>query len=988
MSKKDLFDRAIRGKASRRRPSRTASNTPKAAATESAESGTETRVGRRVIRRRSRTSTEAPTPSRTAATGRGVVRRSSNAPSTTSSRRTVVRRPAKPAAEAPAVQAKAKAPATPAPVPPTVEPTAPATPEVVPAAEVAPAPAPAEAAPAAQAEAVAPAAQAEAAAPAAEAEAAAPAAATEAPADNAQAAQAADATAAAEVAAPAEAPAAVQAPEAETPTVESTPAAAEASPAPEPAAAEAQPAADAEPATKSASSRLARSLPRADGSKPAGPKKGRHFPGLGSAVVRPPPGYDPDDPSGNRQRAQAAARQAQAARQRTRPAAAGGAAGSRGTPGSQWRDQRPGAAKSGAGKTDYSKRKGAERARPAKRRRRRGYGAAGMDDRFRPRRPRRKKRTGPKKVSPKAKAIKRRVEVSGTITVSQLAHGMSVKAGQVIRTLMGMGQMATANDALDFDTAELVAQEFDYEAINAAFQEDALMIDVADAEEDLEGRPPVVTIMGHVDHGKTTLLDSIRNANVASGEAGGITQHISSYQVTHNGGPITFIDTPGHAAFTAMRARGAQVTDIVVLVVAADDGVMPQTIEVINHAKAADVQIIVAVNKCDKPEAQPQRVRQQLLEYGLVSEDFGGEVIFADVSAITGQGIPELLESIQLVAEVEDYKANPDRHAEGSVIEARLERGRGPVSVVLIQHGTLKRGDHFVVGTTWGRVRAMLDHRGKKLKTAGPSTPVEIMGLQDVPVAGDNFVVVGSDKDAKALAQHRIEEARQKSLATGSKRMTLEELLQRGGQDEILKLNLILKSDVGGSLEALKGSIDNIEVDGTDIRILHSAVGAVSESDVTLAHTNQAVVIAFNVRPDANARRVMDGLGVEVRTYKVIYEALEDIEKALKGLLGPDIQEVVQGTAEIRQTFAVPKVGTIAGCMVTMGSIARSHQIRLIRQGKIVWEGRLGSLRRFKDDVRKVENGYECGMNLDGFNDIKVGDVIESFTNEEVEATA
>jgi translation initiation factor IF-2 len=614
----------------------------------------------------------------------------------------------------------------------------------------------------------------------------------------------------------------------------------------------------------------------------------------------------------------------------------------------------------------------------------------GMDDRFGGRaagRPRRRKRGGPKKVSPQAKAIKRRVEVAGNITVAQLAHSMSVKSGQVIRSLMAMGQMVTANDSLDMETASLVAAEFEYEVVNASFQEEKLMIQV---EEDLDAgvtRPPVVTIMGHVDHGKTSLLDRIRRANVAAGEAGGITQHISSYQVAHNGRPITFIDTPGHAAFTAMRARGAQVTDIVVLVCAADDGVMPQTIEVINHAKAADVQILVAVNKCDKPEAQPQRVRQQMLEYGLVSEEFGGETIFVDVSATKGTGIPELLEAIQLVSEVEEYKANPERHAEGSVIEARLERGKGPVAVVLVQQGTLKIGDHFVVGTEWGRVRALLDHRGKRVKTAGPSTPVEIMGLQGVPGAGDNFVVVNSDKDAKALAEHRAEEARTKALGAG-RRMTLEELLKRGQDEEILKLNLVVKADVGGSLEALKASIDKIDVEGTDIRILHSAVGAVSESDVTLAHTNQAVVIAFNVRPDANARRTMDGLGVEIRTYKVIYEALEDIEKALKGLLGPDIQEVVHGTAEIRQTFSVPKVGTIAGCMVSDGKIARSHQIRLLRQGIIIWEGRLGSLRRFKDDVREVSGGYECGMNLDGYNDIKVGDVIEAFTNEEVAAEA
>ena len=611
----------------------------------------------------------------------------------------------------------------------------------------------------------------------------------------------------------------------------------------------------------------------------------------------------------------------------------------------------------------------------------------GMDGMPRGRRGRRgKKASGPKKLSPQAKAIKRRVEVQGTITVAQLAHAMSAKAGQLIKTLIGMGQMATVNDVLDFDTATLVAAEFEFEVVNASFQEEKLMIDIEDDPENMDARPPVVTIMSHVDHGKTTLLDTIRRANVASGEAGGITQHISSYQVEHNGEPITFIDTPGHAAFTAMRARGAQVTDIVVLVVAADDGVMPQTVEVINHAKSADVEIIVAVNKCDKPDARPERVRQEMMQYGLVAEEFGGETMFVNVSAMTGAGVEDLLEAINLAAELGDYQANSDRHAEGTVLEARLERGKGPVAIVLIQAGTLNRGDHFVVGTSWGRIRALTDHRGKKIKTAGPSDPVEIMGISEVPMAGDSFVVVGTDKDAKTLAEHRLEEARQSSLGQ-HKRMTLEELMKRGSAEEKVTLNLIVKADVGGSLEALKASFASIDVEGTEIKILHDGVGAVSESDVTLAHTNQGVIIAFNVRPDANARRIIDGFGVEVRTYKVIYEAIEEVELALKGLLGPEIREVVQGTAEIRQTFSVPKVGTIAGCFVLTGKIARSHTIRLLRQSKIIWEGRLGSLRRFKDDVREVAVGYECGMNLDGYNDLKVGDVIEAYTNEEVSAS-
>jgi translation initiation factor IF-2 len=730
---------------------------------------------------------------------------------------------------------------------------------------------------------------------------------------------------------------------------------------------------------------LAKALPRADGSGPrsegaAGEGTAdKSFPGLGSAVVRPPPGYDPNDPMGNRRRAQAAAAATTRARRPAAPA-------DKPAPGARtertWRDQATPSRPGGDNRNDKDRRN---------RRSRRGgrgrFNPYGMDGMPRGRRPRRgKKRTGPKKASPQAKAIKRRVEVQGTITVSQLAHAMSAKSGQVIKTLIGMGQMATANDVLDFDTAQLIAAEFEYEVVNASFQEEKLMIDVEDDPEQMESRPPVVTIMGHVDHGKTTLLDSIRRANVASGEAGGITQHISSYQVKHDGEPITFIDTPGHAAFTAMRARGAEVTDIVVLVVAADDGVMPQTVEVINHAKAAGVDIIVAVNKCDKPDARPERVRQELMQYELVPEEFGGETIFVDISALAGDGIDDLLESISLTAELADLQANPDRHAEGTVLEARLERGKGPVAVVLVQAGTLKRGDHFVAGTAWGRIRALTDHRGKKAKSAGPSTPVEIMGISEVPQAGDNLVVVSSDKDAKTLVEHRIEEARAAALGQHT-RMTLEELMKRGTPEEKVTLNLIVKADVGGSLEALKASFAKVEVEGTEIKILHDGVGAVTESDVTLAHTNQAVIIAFNVRPDANARRIVDGYGVEVRTYKVIYEAIDDVEKALKGLLGPEFREVVQGTAEIRQTFSVPKVGTIAGCIVQTGKIARSHSIRLLRQSKIIWEGRLGSLRRFKDDVREVASGYECGMNLDGYNDIKVGDVIEAFTNEEVEAT-
>jgi len=591
----------------------------------------------------------------------------------------------------------------------------------------------------------------------------------------------------------------------------------------------------------------------------------------------------------------------------------------------------------------------------------------------------------PARGAPQSKAIKRRVEFNGSITVSQLAHGMSVKASQIIKTLLGMGQMATANDALDFDTAQLIATEFEYEVVNATFDEKVHMIKVDETAEALRPRPPIVTIMGHVDHGKTSLLDAIRNANVAAGEAGGITQHVSAYQVSRGENKITFVDTPGHAAFTAMRARGAQMTDIVVLVVAGDDGVMPQTIEVVNHVKAANVQLLVAVNKCDKPEFRPDRVKQQLMEHGIVPEEYGGETIFVNVSATKKLGITDLLDSILLMSEVANLQANPERHAEGTVIEARIERGKGAVATVLVQQGTLRKSDRVVLGTVWGRVRAMTDDQGRQIKEALPATPVDIMGLEDLPLAGDNFVVVESEKDAKALVEHRLEQARLKAAASTT-RVTLEDLVARGKAGEIVHLNLILKSDVSGSMEAVQGAIRQVNVPGTEIKVLHSGVGAVTESDVMLAHTNEAVIIAFNVRPDAQARKIMDGYGVQVRTYKVIYEALEDIEKSLKGMLAPTIEEKVQGTAEVRQTFTVPKVGTVAGCMVTDGKIARSNSIRLLRDGTIVWEGRLASLKRFKDDVREVSQGYECGMGLDGFNDIKLGDVIEAYTREEVAA--
>lgn len=603
----------------------------------------------------------------------------------------------------------------------------------------------------------------------------------------------------------------------------------------------------------------------------------------------------------------------------------------------------------------------------------------------RPQRTQMRRKKGKAKASPKAKAIKRRVMINETITVSELAHSLSQKAGAIIKSLMAMGEMATMNDALDFETAQLIATEFDYEAVDTSFQEEAFLI-TTEEEVQEEGplRPPVVTIMGHVDHGKTTLLDTIRKANVAAGEAGGITQHTSAYQVTHEDHLITFIDTPGHEAFTAMRARGAQVTDIVILVVAADDGPMPQTIEALNHARASGVQLMVAVNKCDKPGANPDKVRQDMMRYELVSEEYGGDTIFVNVSALRGEGIDELLENIILLSEMGEYRAPTDRHADGFVLEARLEKGRGTVATLLVKNGTLSQGDTLVLGNVWGRVRAMYDYNGKKIKKALPSTPIELIGLQEIPTAGDDFIVVKKPKDAKALVAHRLEEAKNQAHASSSP-VNLEELLRRQVEGEPVKLNLIIKSDVGGTLEAMRASIGQIDVPGTEINILHAAIGGITESDVSLAHTYEGIIIGFNVRPDAVARRMVNQTNVEVRTYNIIYEALEDLEKGLKGLLEPELKEQWKGSAEIRETFGVPKVGTVAGCLVLDGKIARKHQIRLLREGTIVWEGKLGSLRRFKDDVREVEKGYECGINLDGFNDIKVGDQLETFMMEEEE---
>ncbi|MDN4594455.1 translation initiation factor IF-2 [Polycladomyces subterraneus] len=578
------------------------------------------------------------------------------------------------------------------------------------------------------------------------------------------------------------------------------------------------------------------------------------------------------------------------------------------------------------------------------------------------------------------------IEISGPMTVGEAAKLMRREAADVIRKLMGLGVLATINQEIDPDTITLVAEEYGIkvkvkeEIDESAFEE----IEEIDDPEDLQERPPVVTIMGHVDHGKTTLLDTIRHSNITAGEAGGITQHIGAYQVEANGKKITFLDTPGHAAFTTMRARGAKVTDITVLVVAADDGVMPQTVEAINHAKAADVPIIVAVNKMDKPDANPDRVKQQLMEHGLVPEEWGGDTIFVPVSALKGEGIDELLEMILLVAEVQELKANPNKRARGVVIEAELDKGRGPVATVLVQNGTLRVGDSIVAGNYFGKVRAMVNDRGRRIKAAPPSTPVEILGLQDVPNAGDAFMVFEDEKKARAIAEKRAEKQRQQELRAQS-RVTLDDLYKQIQEGEVKELNIIIKADVQGSVEALRGALEKIDVEGVRVKIIHSAVGAITESDIILASASNAIIIGFNVRPEPNARATAEQEKVDIRLHRVIYNVIEEIEAAMKGMLDPEYEEKVVGSAEVRQIFKVSRIGTIAGCYVTEGKIVRDGKVRLIRDGIVVHDGEIDTLKRFKDDVREVAQGYECGLTLKNFNDIKEGDVVEVYVIQEVE---
>ena len=579
------------------------------------------------------------------------------------------------------------------------------------------------------------------------------------------------------------------------------------------------------------------------------------------------------------------------------------------------------------------------------------------------------------------------LEYTEGMNVADIAKKIHREPAEIIKKLFMMGVMVNQNQALDKDTIELLATDYGIEA------QEKVQVDIADidkffepeevVEENLVPRPPVVTIMGHVDHGKTTLLDTLRHSRVTSGEAGGITQHIGAYQIDIDGKPITFLDTPGHAAFTSMRARGASITDITILVVAADDGVMPQTVEAINHAKAAKVPIIVAVNKIDKPGANPQHVMQELSEYELIPESWGGDTIFVEISAKFGQNIDELLEMIVLVAEVEDLKADPTQRAIGTVIEARLDKGKGPVATLLVQQGTLHVGDPIVVGNTYGRVRVMTNDLGRRDKAAGPATPVEITGLNDVPQAGDRFVVFEDEKTARAAGEERAKRALMEQRASNS-RVTLDNLFESLKEGELKEVNVIIKADVQGSAEALAASLKKIEVEGVRVNIVHSAVGAINESDVTLAAASNAIIIGFNVRPTPQAKQQADAETVDIRLHRIIYKAIEEIETAMKGLLDPEFEEKITGQMVVRETYKVSKVGTIAGCYVTDGFIRRDSGVRVIRDGIVIYEGVLASLKRFKDDVKEVRQGFECGAMIEKFNDLKVDDVVEAYVMEEI----
>jgi translation initiation factor IF-2 len=583
------------------------------------------------------------------------------------------------------------------------------------------------------------------------------------------------------------------------------------------------------------------------------------------------------------------------------------------------------------------------------------------------------------------KASKRVVRISEVISAGDLAKAMGVKAGEVVKKLMEAGMMATVNQVLDADTATLIAGEFGYNIENVTFDAEAA-VEVgheAVSEEHLQPRPPVITIMGHVDHGKTSLLDAIRESNVTAGEAGGITQHIGAYTVDVHGRRVTFLDTPGHEAFTAMRARGAKVTDIVVLVVAADDGVMPQTVEAINHARAANVPIVVAINKIDKPEANLDRIKQGLSDHGLLPEDWGGDTVCVPVSAKTRDGLPHLLEMLLLQSDLLELKANPDKPARGTIVEAKLDRGRGPVATVLVQEGTLRPGDPFVCGPYAGRVRAMIDDKGHKVQSADPSTPVEILGLPTVPEAGSSFVVVADEGTARQVAEHRLAKHREASLLKTAK-VSLEDLYRQVQAGDTKELRIVIKADVQGSVEALAEALTRLSTDEVRLNVLHTSVGGITESDIMLASASNAVVIGFNVRPESKATTAAEREGVDVRLYTIIYDALNDVRDAMEGLLEPTFREKVLGRAEVRNTFSIPGVGTIAGCFVTEGKVTRNASARLVRDHVVVYTGKIVSLRRFKDDAREVQSGYECGIGLDNFQDIKVGDAVEAYEMEQV----
>jgi translation initiation factor IF-2 len=584
-----------------------------------------------------------------------------------------------------------------------------------------------------------------------------------------------------------------------------------------------------------------------------------------------------------------------------------------------------------------------------------------------------------------AKKAPVKVTIGDEIAVNELASRMHKTGAEVVKTLMKNGFMASMSDVIDFDTAALIAEEMGCKVEREVVVtiEERLIDDSVDKEEDLVPRAPVVVVMGHVDHGKTSLLDYIRHTSVASGEAGGITQAIGAYQVQVNGKPITFLDTPGHEAFTAMRARGAMITDVAILVVAADDGIMPQTVESINHAKAAGIPIVVAVNKMDKPTANPDRIKQQLTEYEIVCEEWGGDTIVVPISAKTGMGIEDLLENVALVAEMAELKANPNRAAKGAVIEARLDKGRGPVATLLVQNGTLKQGDIIIAGTAVGRVRAMTDYTGRKLKEAGPSVPVEIIGMGEVPGAGDSFYAVADEKMARELVEQRKQEAKDKANAPVQK-LSLDDLFSQIQQGELKTLNIIVKADVQGSAEAVKASLEKISNEEVRVRVIHAGVGAINESDVMLAATSNAIIVGFNVRPDNNAKLTADRTNVDMRMYRVIYDCIDEIEAAMKGMLAPKFKEVELGRVEVRLVYKITNVGMVAGSYVQDGKVTRGAQVRVVRDGIVVHEGTIASLQRFKDSVKEVAAGYECGITLDKFSDFKVGDVFECYEMQEI----